>query len=458
MSELLLPLLLQATLALGTPIAVRLAGGRPGPFHPAVAFALPYALITTGPAIRYLIFGVTPYGIHLDMLARALGVACMAQAGILAGCVLGARWPHVPQRYLAARRPAAFRRLLLGTFGAALALAVVSLGARWGELTTIGKLDAGASSDLWVRVHYAVSLVLLALLPAVVVVDQRIERRILPRRSQIALGAFGLLCLLEGERDVALALLMVPIAWSTAGVVAARRRRIGMLRQTLRACAAFAVAAVLLVGLEWARSGGALSWSAQVSALGERAREESVVQSVLGLGSNLFVHEPRGRMGAAQIPHRWGETYLHTTANLVPSFLLPELRFESLLTWFKERYAPTSTTGYGFGMEAEAYLNFGHLGPLLVFALWSFGLCRLHDGARRLPQAVLYRYAFTFMVPFSLYCIRGDSLMWAKGFLYAAGIVWLLARVAGVRRLVRQTAVPRRVRPATSPPAQEVAA
>lgn len=458
MPELLVPLVVQMALALGTPVAVRLAGERPGPFHPAVAFALPYALITTGPAVRYLVFGVTPYGIYLDTLARALTVACMAQAGILVGCVIGARRPHVPHRYVALRRPRGFRRVVLGAFGLALAVAVASLGARWGELTTIGKLDAGASGDLWVRVHYAVSLVLLALLPAIVVVDQRIERRVLPRRSQIALGAFGLLCLLEGERDVVLALLMVPIAWSTAGVLVATARRRGMLRQTLRACAAFALAAVILVGLEWARSGGALSWSAQVSAIGERAREESVVQSILGLGSNLFVTSRVVEWVPREIPYRFGETYLHTTANLVPSFLLPDLRFESLLTWFKERYAPTSQTGYGFGMEAEAYLNFGLVGPLLVFALWTLGLTRLHDGARRLPQAILYRYAFTFMVPFSLYCIRGDSLMWAKGFLYAAGIVWMLARVAGVRRLVRQTAVPRRVRPPAARAVEEVAA
>jgi hypothetical protein len=339
-----------------------------------------------------------------------------------------------------------------------MAVAVVSLGARWGELTTIGKLDAGASSDLWVRVHYAVSLVLLAVLPAIIVVDQRIERRPFPRRSQLVLGALGLLGLLEGERDVVLALLMLPIAWSTAGVLAARARRIGTMRQMLRACAALAIAAVVLVGLEWARSGGALSWSAQVSAISDRAREESVVQSVLGLGSNLFITSRVVEWVPQEIPYRWGETYLHTTVNLIPSFLLPDLRFESLLTWFKERYAPTSQTGYGFGMEAEAYLNFGLLGPLLMFGLWSFGLSRLHDGARRLPQAVLYRYAFTFMVPFSLYCIRGDSLMWAKGFLYAAGIVWLLARISGVRRLVRKTAAPRRVRAASPAIVQEAAA
>ncbi len=457
MTELLMPLLVQAVIAVATPLAVRAAGERPGPFHPAVAFALPYAVITTGPAVRYLIFGVTPYGIHLDMLARALTVACMAQAGILVGCVVAARRRHVPGHWLALARPRAFRRLALGVFAASIGLAVVALGARWGELTTVGKLDAGASGDIWVRVHYAVSLVLLALLPAILVVDQRIERRVLPRRSQLALGAFAGLCLLEGERDVALALLMVPIAWSTAGVVTSRRPRAGLMRQALRVGAAFVVAAVVLVGMEWARSGGALSMSAQMSSISERAREESVVQSVLGLGSNLFVTSRVVEWVPQEVPFRFGETYLHTAVNLLPSFLLPDLRFESLLTWFKERYAATSQTGYGFGMEAEAYLNFGLAGPLLVFALWAFGLARLHEGARRLPQAVLYRYAFTFMVPFSLYCIRGDSLMWSKGFLYAVGIVWVLARIVGVRRFVRQTVMTRR-RPATGRVPQEVAA
>jgi hypothetical protein len=334
---------------------------------------------------------------------------------------------------------------------------VLGLAGTWGVGRLATGLLFGVSPTDPVTLA-AVSLVLLAVMPAIIVVDQRIERRPFPRRSQLVLAAFGLLCLLEGERDVVLALLMLPIAWSTAGVLAARARRTGMMRQTLRACAALAIAAVVLVGLEWARSGGALSWSAQVSAISDRAREESVVQSVLGLGSNLFITSRVVEWVPQEIPYRWGETYLHTTVNLIPSFLLPDLRFESLLKWFKERYAPTSQTGYGFGMEAEAYLNFGLLGPLGMFALWSFGLSRLHDGARRLPQAVLYRYAFTFMVPFSLSCIRGDSLMGAKGFLYAAGIVWLLARVSGVRRLVRMTATPRRVRAASPAIVQEAAA
>jgi len=132
---------------------------------------------------------------------------------------------------------------------------------------------------------------------------------------------------------------------------------------------------------------------------------------------------------------------VHTAVNLVPSFVLPEIRQESLLAWFKERYAPTSQSGYGFGMEAEAYLNFGFLGPVVVFALWAFFLCRLHAGYRALPGALLYRYAYTFFVPFSLYSIRGDSLMCVKGLLYSVGAVWLLARLSGATTTARvQTA------------------
>ncbi len=455
MADVLVPLAVLVALAVATPLVARRRGAAPSPFHPAVAFALPYAFITAGPAVRWLVFGVVPYGIHLDMLGRALWVAVAAQAGIALGCTLGAgTTTRLPRRWLALRQPRRFRTFALAAFGVAFALAAVALAARWGDLAVAGKLDAGAGDNLWVRVHYAAFLLLLALLPAVAIVDQALERRPLPRRSAIVLGSFALLCLLEGERDVALVLLMIPIGWAAARPGPRRRPRVGLWRSALRVGAAFLIAAVVLVGLEWARSGGSLSWSSQTASIAAKAREESVVQSVLGLGSNLFVTSRVVEWVPREIPHRWGETYLHTAANLLPSFLLPGLRYDSLLAWFKERYAPTSSSGYGFGMEAEAYLNFGLLGPVLVFALWAAALCRLFEGYRALPDALLYRYGYTFMLPFSLYCIRGDSLMWAKGFLYATGAVWLLARAAGVRRLVRHR---RTRRPRATMPAPTVA-
>lgn len=460
MGEVAVPLVVQALLAgAGVVVALR-RGGRAAAVHPLLTFGVPYAVITTGPAVRWLVFDVAPYGIHLDVLDRALWIAVAAQAGILAGGMLAGRRVHVPRAILVLAAPRRFRRFALGVFAAAFAAAGAALAARWGDLTTIGKLDAGATGDPWIRLHYAAFLVLLAVVPAVVLVDQAVAGRPLPRRSQLVLGAFALLCLLSSERDVALVLVMIPLAWLTArrGPAARPRRARRGLRTALRLGAGFVVAGVVLVGMEWARSGGALSWSSQLTALGERARQESAVQSLLGLGSNLFVTSRVAEWVPADEPHRFGGTYLATLGNLAPSFLLPGFRFASLPAWFKDNYAPTSTTGYGFGMEAEAYLNFGLGGPVLVFALWTAGLVRLFDGWRLVPDALLHRYAFTFMCPFSLYCIRGDSLMWAKGFCYAVGVVWLLAWAAGARRRVRRAPRPRANPPATAALSGRIAA
>ena len=414
------------------------------PFHPAVAFGVPYFLITAGPAIRYLLYGIEPYGIHLDMLGPALAVAAGAQAGILVGCMLANALPPRPRPYLLLRRPQLFRRVVGRVCLLALGLAAVSLAARWGDLALAGKLDLGAADSLWLRVHYASFFLLLATLPAVIVADQMIEQRPLPPLTRLVVVGFGLVCILQSERDVALVLLMIPISWLAVRTDAAPRRqgrsqarRFGV----VHVGAAFAGAAALLAVMQWARSSGGLGLADQANAIASSAREEGVVQTslqtILGLGSNLFVASRVVEWVPDEAPYEHGMTYVHTLVNLVPSFVLPEIRQESLLTWFKERYAPTSQSGYGFGMEAEAYLNFGLAGPLLVFALWAFFLCRLHAGYRALPGALLYRYLYTFFMPFSLYSIRGDSLMCVKGLLYSATAVWLLARLSGTTARAR---------------------
>jgi hypothetical protein len=53
-----------AGLAAAPPVLLAQAG-RLSSFHPAVAFGVPYLLVTTGPVLRYLIWGIPPYGVHL---------------------------------------------------------------------------------------------------------------------------------------------------------------------------------------------------------------------------------------------------------------------------------------------------------------------------------------------------------------------------------------------------------
>ena len=426
-------LLCMAACASAGPLLALRQPARRTPLHPALTFGVPYFLITTGPVVRWLVYDIEPYGIHLDVLGSALAVAASAQAGILVGCALAKTIPPRARPYVLLRRPRRFRRLVLRLCVLALGLAAVSLAARWHDLSLTGKVDLGAANTIWMRIHYASFFLLLALIPAVIVADQMLERRPLPRRTAAVVAAFGLICVLQSERDVALVLLMIPISWLAVRADPAprerrprRRRRVGL----LQVGAAFAGVGLVLTVMQWARSGVALGLADQASALAE-ARQEGVLPALLGLGSNLFIASRVVEWVPEEAPYEHGLTYVHTAENLLPSFVLPELRQESLLDWFKQRYAPTSQSGYGFGMEAEAYLNFGLAGPILVFALWAFFLCRVHAGYRALPGALLYRYTYTFFVPFSLYCIRGDSLMCVKGLLYSVGAIWLVARLSG---------------------------
>ena len=444
-------LALMAALATAGPVLALRRRARFGPFHPALAFGVPYCVVTSGPVIRYLAYGTAPYGIKPEMLNGAMLVAVAAQAGILLGCGASGLFRRRPASYVYLRSPARLRPRVGWLCAVALALAASALAARWADLTTVGKLDLGAADSFWSRLHYASFFLVLALVPAVVVADQMVERRAAPILTKAVVGALAVLCLLEGERDVVLALLMIPISWLAVrrdgerhGGRVTRRARWKRWRAVVHGGIAFAAVAGLLAVMQWARGANGLTPSAQLASLREATREESVVQAILGLGSNLFVVSRVIEWVPDELPYEGGMTYVHTLGNLAPSFLLPQLRQGSLLTWFKERYAPTSQSGYGFGMEAEAYLNFGLLGPVVVFAVWTLVLCRLHDGYASLPRALLYRYAYTFFLPFSLYCMRGDSLMCVKGATYSVGLVWLVATLA--RAVVRVNVRIRRVR------------
>src|SRR5262245_47933699 len=346
MSDIALPLGVQAVLCTAGILALRLSSRRPSPYHPAIAFGLPYLAITTGPAVNYLLFGLEPYGIHLEMLGRALWVAVTAQAGILLGCIVSLVAPALPPRFLSLRSPHRFRTLALLAYGMVFAVSAFSLYQRYGTLVAIGKVEVTAEPDIWVRLHYATFLIMLALLPAILISDQTIERRIVPRRAQMALTLFGLLCLLSAERDLVLTLVMIPIAWTGSFERRSRRGR-GLLLSAMRAIGVFAAVGMLLVTLQSPRAGGRVSTSGHESSVSERVGRESMVQGVLGLGSNLFIVSRVVEWIPDEIPYQHGATYVHTLVNLLPSFVLPQLHYESLLSWFKERYAPTSDSGYG---------------------------------------------------------------------------------------------------------------
>src|SRR5262249_21517515 len=103
--------------------------------------------------------------------------------------------------------------------------------------------------------------------------------------------------------------------------------------------------------------------------------------ALLNQGSLLFVNTYTLFLLDGRVGHFGGETYMHALANLIPGvgvgFNLPD--------WLKDHYAFASNSGYGYGLDAEGYLNFGWAGVLATFLAigllqrWAFNMRRARD-------------------------------------------------------------------------------
>ena len=141
---------------------------------------------------------------------------------------------------------------------------------------------------------------------------------------------------------------------------------------------------------------------------------DSPFVAILNQGSLLFINTFTLHLLDQGVSHFWGWTYLNSLLNLLPSGLAGT--DFNLLNWFKAHYAPASTSGYGYGLDAEGYLNFSWLGVFVTFLGLGF-LQRLSFNSRRWGDFFLYYSVFSFS--FTMYCFRNDSLAFLKGNFYA---------------------------------------
>lgn len=137
------------------------------------------------------------------------------------------------------------------------------------------------------------------------------------------------------------------------------------------------------------------------------------VESMLNQGSLLFIN--------TQIleyidltNYLLGETYVNSMLSVLPGFLY-EADY-SLSTWFVDYYAPGGRSGYGFALDAEAYLNFGYLGVVVFFGLIAVGIRLVFATARQTPMGVFFS---VFLMAFIMYAIRNDSLGLVNATFYA---------------------------------------
>lgn len=151
------------------------------------------------------------------------------------------------------------------------------------------------------------------------------------------------------------------------------------------------------------------------------------VSNVLNQGSVLFVDTYVMSIIPAHSGFLHGSTYLDALRNPFPSWLYDSGQL-SLSEWLVRTYAPTSQSGYGFSLTAEAYLNFGFPGIFFVFLFVGLILAWL---VNRFGRSDWTTYFSIYYVSVVMYAIRGDSQQILKSMIYGTLLFALVGFHAG---------------------------
>lgn len=155
-----------------------------------------------------------------------------------------------------------------------------------------------------------------------------------------------------------------------------------------------------------------------------------LIEAVLNQGSLLFVNSFSLKLLAERIDYMWGYTYLNSLLNLLPNWIY-KTDFNTL-DWFKNSYASTSSSGYGFGLDAEGFLNFSYLGVIISFLVILF---IQRKTAKHLGGHPFFTYYSVFFCAFTMYSLRNDSLAFMKGNLYGILFFFLVYKLSPKRKL-----------------------
>lgn len=143
-------------------------------------------------------------------------------------------------------------------------------------------------------------------------------------------------------------------------------------------------------------------------------QHNSILADVLNQGSLLFINTYTIKIVEETQSFFNGMTYWNSLLNLLPSWIY-KTDFNTL-EWFKNQYAPNSSSGYGYALDAEGYLNFGYAGVILTFLFIPFLQRYIFN---RASKSNFFIYYSIFYGSFVMYCLRNDSLAFVKGHLYA---------------------------------------
>jgi hypothetical protein len=144
---------------------------------------------------------------------------------------------------------------------------------------------------------------------------------------------------------------------------------------------------------------------------------------------NEFVSPIQTLMYYVAHPHplRLGWTYVTAPALLVPRVFWPEKPQSLSLQFLRDAFGTTGQMGYAYTPVTEAVLNFGWVGPFVVFSILSILTVKLVKQADLRPG--FYFICFAFVVDFN----RGDVGGLFYSLVFAGGAFWFMSLVSRLR-------------------------
>ncbi|WP_433213474.1 O-antigen polysaccharide polymerase Wzy [Dactylosporangium sp. CS-047395] len=368
--------------------ALLIAGGR----RDMLAYLAAYFLLFGfGPVASYLLGGRIYFGTNTLLIGRAAVGLLLAFAGVVAVGLLMRQRRDIAdpiQKLEAGRRmplvPAVL--VLLTLYG----LAVLAWG---GPAFLAGtKLDRIAVAGPF---HYDYLLLQMCASALYFIAQESSTGRFAYR---VNLGVYIAYCLATGERDFVFVLFALVLHRE-------------LVRTERRIPRSVLWGAGLLLGA-----------TALFALRGNATPGDSDATAILNQGSVLFVDTwVMGHVPSTE-PYQHGATYLHALLNLVPGQAQVPLA-----QWLVDRYAPGSSSGYGFSLTGEAYLNFGLAGIPVLFGL----LTAVHRWlVNRIDRAPVYAYASILFTVAWMYGFRGESQSLLKTCVYGALFVGVIRMVS----------------------------
>ncbi|MEQ8846553.1 O-antigen polymerase [Botrimarina sp.] len=384
-------------------------------FDPRIFFPLLYAYASAGPIVFKIAFtGEYHPGLKTHMLNAVLCSCATAVVGFNAGATFGLRntgrrrRARRPQHALFTERDRLSNRYVrdLAVLGAAVTLggfAAVSYELWSGASGYSKAYHLATASESITHWYYFFAAASTASVSLAVITGAHVSRSAFSPPILGLLGAHFAICSYSGERDA----LLVGALWCLSN----------WRRLSKPVVVSVAIAGVGWLGLSPLLRNAGAGIDVRLALLDEVGIED-VARSVTHFAPNVHVFTNVATDVPSTEPHWRGRSIVGSLLSFLP--FEPAWAKETPTRWFREVYDHQRVAGYAFAQDAEAYLNFGWIGPPLWFAVWGYAMSVAYRNAIRADARLWTVFLWWHAVSVSAFGIRADSRGMLKSLIIGA--------------------------------------